>query len=297
MKAPKAVLNHPEPGSDGYPIPVEVFDDRLGPRVPLKSNSPQQWIATSGMILRCEVGSTIHGTSVSGTSDLDEIGICIEPKDTTLGLNHFENYRYRSAEPNGPGDQSVPSGPDDLDLTVYSLRKYMTLVAAGNPSLMVPLFVPADGIRFINTFGEELRANRDKLISKRAHPRFKGYLHKQKLGLLGERNTPNRAELRAETGYDRKYASHALRLGMQGCELLETGQISIPIKGQQLRFLREVRSGRAQHGQPWPLDFVLAQIEHYDRQLDTLLETSKLPEQPDWNWINTWLSDVHLRHW
>lgn len=282
----------------GDPVPIEIADRRLGPRVPLKSNSPRQWIAASGLLLRTEVGSTVHGTAISGQDDLDEMGICVEPMSTTLGLNRFENYQYRSAEPDGQvGGQSAPSRPGDIDLFVYSLRKYVSLVAAGNPSMMVPLFVPDSGIRYINVFGEELRANRHKLLSQRAHPRFKGYLNKQRLGLLGERNTPNRAALRERVGYDPKYAMHALRLGMQGCELLERGRITIPLKGKQLKFLREVRSGQREDGQIWPLEFILKQIERYDRKLDKSLKTSTLPKEPDWGWINNWLADVHLRHW
>lgn len=280
-----------------YPVPVEIFHEKLGDRVPLKSNAPNQWTAASGMMLRTEVGSTVHGTAIAGQDDVDELGIAIESKVTTLGLKEFKGYQYRTAEPDGPGAQSVPSRPGDLDLYVYGLRKYVALAAAGNPSILVPLFVPDDAIRFINDFGRELRDNRDMLLSRQAGARFKGYLHSQRLGLLGERSTPNRAELRAKIGYDSKYAMHALRLGMQGCELLERGTITIPVQGQQLRFLREVRSGQRADGQTWPLEYVLGQIEQYGKQLDGLMETSRLPDEPDWNRINTWLADVHLRHW
>lgn len=283
----------------GDPVPVVIQDQRLGPRVPLKSNSPRQWVAASGMILRVEVGSTVHGTAITGQDDVDEMGICIEPKTTTLGLNRFENYQYRTAEPDGPNPNgtAAPSRPGDLDLFVYSLRKYVALLTSGNPSIMVPLFVPDDAIRYINDFGRELRENRDKFLSRKAKARFSGYLNKQRLGLLGERNTPNRAALRERIGYDPKYAMHALRLGMQGCELLERGTITIPLKGNQLKFLREVRSGQREDGQTWPLEYVLAQIERYDRRLDEVVKTSKLPEEPDWGWVNNWLADVHLRHW
>ena len=39
----------------------------------------------------------------------------------------------------------------------------------------------------------------------------------------------NRPELVAVHGYDTKYAMHALRLGLQGIELLTTGRITLPV--------------------------------------------------------------------
>ena len=36
-------------------------------------------IAEEGMILRVQVGSGVHGTSVSGQDDRDEMGLCLEP--------------------------------------------------------------------------------------------------------------------------------------------------------------------------------------------------------------------------
>ena len=262
------------------PVPVELHHEKLGPRVPLKSNSPAQWIAASGMMLRGVVGSTSHGLGIEGGSDTDEMGICIEPKHTVMGLGHFEHYRYRTAEPNGPTTDgtSASSGPNDLDLTVYGLRRYVGLLTQGNPSLVTPLFLPESALGYINVFGEELRANADKFLSKRAHAKYKGYLNKERLGLLSAKGTP-------------KHAMHALRIGMAGCELLEKGSVTIPLTGRKLELLRRVREGT--YDQRW----VLEQIGRWDVELDKALAKSPLPEEPNWNWVNTWLGDVHLRHW
>jgi hypothetical protein len=35
-------------------------------------------IAQDGMILRVQVGSGVHGTSVTGQDDRDEMGLCLE---------------------------------------------------------------------------------------------------------------------------------------------------------------------------------------------------------------------------
>lgn len=280
--------------------PREIITEKLGPMVPLLSNSPNQWIASSGMMLRVLVGSTVHGTAVEGQDDIDEMGICVEPPMTVIGRNReFKHYEFRSAELRTPkkNGEAPRSEPGDLDLMVYGLRRYTVLTAAGNPSMLLPLFVPDDAVRYINTFGEEMRAQREMMLSRLCAIKFLGYLNRQRDGLLGKRNVPNRAELTRKVGYDPKYAMHALRLGMQGCELLETGAISVPLRGQQLRLLREVRGGQREDGQIWPLEYILDQIGHYERRIQALTTTSRLPAEPDWGGINTWLIDVHLRHW
>jgi hypothetical protein len=43
-------------------------------------------IAQDGMILRVQVGSGVHGTSMSGQDDRDEMGVCFEPWQYVTGL-------------------------------------------------------------------------------------------------------------------------------------------------------------------------------------------------------------------
>ena len=43
-------------------------------------------IAETGMLLRVQVGSGVHGTSITGQDDRDEMGICLEPARFVTGL-------------------------------------------------------------------------------------------------------------------------------------------------------------------------------------------------------------------
>jgi hypothetical protein len=47
-------------------------------------------------ILRCQVGSGVHGTAIEGHDDRDEMGICTEPPEYVIGLRRFEQYIYRT---------------------------------------------------------------------------------------------------------------------------------------------------------------------------------------------------------
>ena len=44
-------------------------------------------IAVGNEILRTQVGSGLHGVTIAGTDDRDEMGVCIEPPDCVIGLN------------------------------------------------------------------------------------------------------------------------------------------------------------------------------------------------------------------
>lgn len=261
------------------PAPVELFHEKLGPRVPLMSNSPSQWWAASGMILRAEVGSTAYGTNTP-ESDTDEMGVAIEGPVTVIGMRKFEVYRFRTAEPTGPLPEgtSAPSRPGDLDLTVHSLRRFASLAGGGNPSILGLLYVPDSAVNFINDYGRELRENAARFVSKRVYGRFSGYLHQEKLR-MAKNKTPMKSGM------------HALRLGMQGVELLERGRLTIPPPPAQLRVLQKARAGE------WTLEQLALKIAGYEGRLETALANTSLPEEPDWNWINTWLIDAHMRFW
>lgn len=266
-----------------------LTSEKLGPMVPIMSNSPSQWIAENGMMLRVLVGSTVHGTSIDGQDDRDEMGVCVEPPYTVIGSQRFEHYTFRT-QPEG-----VCSGAGDLDLVVYSLRKFAHLAAAGNPTVLLPLFVPDEHVCWVNEFGEELRERRALFISKRAGERFMGYLHSQRQGLMGLRSggtrNQGRHDIREKYGFDTKFAMHMVRLGLQGVELLKTGGFTVPIPEPDLTWLRELRQG--EHTK----EEALEKAERLEQQIKGLIETSRLPDRPDQHAIDRWLESVHRRYW
>ncbi len=73
---------------------------------------------------------------------------------------------------------------------------------------------------------------------------------------------------------------HALRLGVQGVEYLNTGRITLPIPEPDLSALRAVRRGQ------WPLADVLARCDELEARLTDLQESSPLPTEPDHRWVD-----------
>jgi predicted nucleotidyltransferase len=252
----------------------------------MKHSSPQfAEIAARGTILRVQVGSGVHGTAIQGQDDRDEMGICVEPARYVIGLDRFEQYIFRT-QPEGHR-----SGPGDLDLIVYSLRKWVRLALSGNPTVLLPLFVPEHEIVTIDEVGRELRANPELVLSRQAGRRFVGYLRSQRAGMLGTRRHTNRPELVEKYGFDAKYAMHMVRLGVQGVELLETGRITLPIPEPWLTWLRDLRQGK--HSK----DEALAAADELEARLEKLILSSGLPERPDHDRANAWLTHVYQRVW
>jgi hypothetical protein len=82
------------------------------------------------MILRVQVGSGVHGTSISGQDNRDEMGLCLEPPRLAL---------------------------------------------AGNPTVLLVLFVPDEEVVFRDEAGAELVSNAQRFVSRLAAGRFLGY--------------------------------------------------------------------------------------------------------------------------
>lgn len=94
-------------------------------------------IAEPNTVLRGLVGSSVHGLVLDGTDDRDEMGVCVEPRRYVLGFGKFEQWVYRSAAER-EGDAGARSCAGDLDLNMYSLRKWARLALQGNPTVLLP---------------------------------------------------------------------------------------------------------------------------------------------------------------
>lgn len=207
-----------------------------------------------------------------------------------LGVRTYrDDYVWRT-QPEG-----ARSGNGDVDLVLYSLRKYLRLAIKGNPTVVLPLFAPTDSLVVVTALGEELRSLRSSLLSRQAVERFLGYMHAQHERMLGQskRNVPNRPELIARFGWDVKYGSHALRLAYQGFEIASTGTLSIPLQDRERERVLAVKRGEI------PRDEVSAEIGRLEADVRALLDDGRtpLPEAADLDRITAWAVGAQRRHW
>lgn len=252
-------------------------------------------------ILRGVVGSTAHGLHTDdGVDDRDEMGVCIEPMSAMIGQSEFEQLIYRTAaEREGKHDARSRAG--DLDLTVYSLRKWTRLALHGNPTVLTLLFLPPELCVERNAVGAQLQELAPHFVSREAGQRFLGYLTAQKQRLIGERGGKDvhRPELVEKYGYDTKYAMHMVRLGFQGVEFLKSGRLTLPMPEPERSWIRSIRIGKVTQQE------VLQRAGGLEREIKDLIDgPGPLPEKanakPVWAWVRStyleWWKSEAMRH-
>lgn len=285
--------------TDPTPSPLGLVDGRLSLEeegrlrelLALSVRRPLPWKRTGGFDdYPCvELVNADGFTGRPGQEDLDLMGVCIEPVASVLGLGRFDQWQWRS-QPEG-----VRSGPGDIDITVYGLRKYLHLATKGNPSILQLLFVPPEKVHLQTEWGERLQALAPKVVSRQVGAPFLGYCKAQRERLEGVRGGmhTNRPELIGEHGYDTKYAMHALRLAHQGIEVLSTGRLTLPMPPDPGDYLRAVRRGEV------PFDDFMVALNRAETALKTLTELHNdvVPEHPDLDAVEAFMAEARLANW
>jgi hypothetical protein len=245
--------------------------------------------------LRGVVGSTAHGLHTDdGVDDRDEMGVCIEPMANMVGQSEFEQVIYRTAAER-TGKHDAPSQAGDLDLVVYSLRKWTRLALHGNPTVLLLLYLPQELCVVRNALAGQLQELAPYFVSREAGQRFLGYLTAQKQRLLGERGTGRhgapREELVQKYGFDTKFAMHMVRLGIQGVEFLRTGRLTLPMAEPERSWIRSIRVGKV------PLQEVLTRAGELEREIKDLIDGGPLPYKANSEPVWAWVRSVYLEWW
>lgn len=246
------------------------------------------------LIFETITGSHLYGTDTPA-SDRDYRGVAIEhPRDVT-GLGQWEQTVTRDQK------EGVRSQPGDVDRTVYGLRKFMRLATKGNPSIIELLYAP-EGMQTIATAaGRGLQLMAPLVVSRNAIGNYLGYMRSQALAFCGVGGTGrgqragNREELVDQYGYDTKFAAHMVRLGLQGVELCRMGQLVLPMRGDELEFVRRVRAGEETADEVFAKTLVLdEQLRGY---LDDPASTPRLLDEPNLEWVQGWMHLIYLEAW
>lgn len=245
----------------------------------LVPNEPT-WLR-SHVILFGKCGSFAYGTATE-SSDYDFKGICIPPIDYFLGLNYFEGYDKN-------GGKNFKNKPGDIDVNVIHISKFVREAMKGIPNNLEMLCLEKEDYLYLDEFGEELIAMRKHFFSKQIMKKYGGYAKSQSNVIRNSRsNGKGRMDLVELYGYDTKAFMHTVRLYEMAIEILLTGDMKA--KRPNADFLIQLRRGY------YSLKEALAYIEKLEEKLKRAYEESTLPESPDTEFINRWLSDFNMRY-
>jgi hypothetical protein len=182
------------------------------------------------------------------------------------------------------------NGPEDVDLTLYSLRRWAQLAAKGNATALHFLF--ADATAASSELWKMVQDERRLFLSKQSALQFLGFAGNQLRRITGEAGRGakgRRPEYESVYGYDTKAAMHCLRLYLECIELMRLGTITLPRPERE--FLIEARSGE------WTLERFLLEAERLRLEAEDAAANSELPEKVNVAAISELVARVYLAGW
>src|SRR3990167_2339200 len=223
-------------------------------------------------ILTAYRGSIVHGTHLDvkdehSTDDRDVMAVCVPPKPYYLGLETCGMGQR--------GTKEIKQG--DWDIIVYEARKAVRLLAAGNPNILMLLWLPENAYILSTPAGDTLIQHRRLFDGKHVYQSFVGYargqMHRMTHGVHEGYMGEKRKALFVKYGYDTKNASHLIRLLRMAVEYLSTGELNV--LRHDASELIDIKRGR------WTLDEVRAEAGRLFALADVALVSSPLPLGPD----------------
>lgn len=243
-----------------------------------KFNDEQGFSFSQHCIMVCHRGSQVYGTSTE-SSDKDYFAVIIPPVEKLFGLSMFDNWKYQH---------------NDIDVVVFSLRKYIGLLLNSNPTMLETLWY-RDGdycdLETTTAF-EALKRNRHLFSSIIAAGSFSGYAHNQlermERNVTSSRMGEKRKRIMAKFGYDTKNASHLVRLYRMGVEFVETGELTVYRPDREE--LIAIKNGE------WTLEQVKEEAARLEERMCAVKENSSLPTEPNVYAAESLLINLTLEH-
>lgn len=254
--------------------------------------SPPKWLPEN---VHYEVitGSVSYGIS-SDTSDMDVVGFCI-PKIRDVfphlageipgfgrQIQRFDVWQQHHIMDN--------ESRQEYDFSIYSIVKYTQLAMENNPNILDSLFTPMRCVLFCSPVAQIIRDNRKSFLHKGSYQKFRGYMFSQlhKIEQKTNSSNPKRAETIQKHGFDTKFASHAIRLGLECEQILIEGDLDIE---RNREVLKSIRRGE------WSIDRIKEFCSQKERHLDDLYQKSTLRHKPDEEAIKDLLMNCLEQHY
>lgn len=185
----------------------------------------------------------------------------------------------------------------NTDTTIYSYHRFIELLSKSNPNMLdlIGIDVDSDLILKKTDYAVDLLRNRQKFLSKQIFYTFGGYAN-QMLKQLQEamkNHTESSLNYRARKKTPDKLSKHAsclIRLLFSAINIMKTGDIRTRLD-EHLEILSDIRFGRMS------MEDVFILREKLEKELQNAKDETKLPERPDYEWIDKYLKRmISLTH-
>lgn len=133
------------------------------------------------ILIKAQAGSHLFGTNTP-SSDKDYKGVFLPTADQILLGSYSESISKTT------GDAVSKNSKDDIDIELYSLKKFCKMVSRGDTAALELLFTPDDMIIEKDPLWNEVMKIRDELLSSQVSAMI-GYARQQanKYGIKGSR--------------------------------------------------------------------------------------------------------------
>ncbi len=203
---------------------------------------------------QCIVGSKAYGLD-HADSDVDRRGFYLPPADLHWSF------------------AGVPEQLEsDQEECYWEIEKFIRLGLKANPNILECLFSPL--VETCTPLAQELIAMRGIFLSRHIHRTYNSYVLSQFKKI--------EQDLRNERAVRWKHVMHLIRLLLSGVVVLKQGFVPLRVDAHR-DLLLAIRRGDV----PW--DEVEAWRLRLHRELDQALETTSLPEHPDYARANDFL--------
>ena len=212
------------------------------------------------VIFRCIVGSTAFGLNHAG-SDVDRRGFYLPPADFHWGLAGLPEQLET-----------------DHEECYWEIEKFIRLGLKANPNILECLYSPL--VETCTPLAAQLIDMRQIFLSRHIHRTYNSYVLSQFKKL--------EQDLRNERGVRWKHVMHLIRLLLSGIAILKDGFVLVRVAEHREQLLA-IQRGAV----PW------TEVEQWrlklHKELDHALETTSLPEHPNYERANQFL--LHARRY
>lgn len=241
-----------------------------------KKISPPDWLVDN-ILFAVKHGSHLYGNNTEN-SDVDIYGVCMPPREFL--------FPHEAGWINGFGQPPsfevwTQHHIDQYDFNIFGLPRFFHLLIGGNLNIVECLFAPTDCVLYTTPIFQKVLCNRHLFLSKRVVPKYCGYL-KSQLHAANRNFTGNRKTIAEKFGYDTKFMSHAVRLGLN-CEQLLDGDLDLR---RDKDLIRDVRLGKFSFSEMQ--DFVLNSV----KRIAEKLPDSTIPDDIDREAVKNLLNEL-----